>query len=115
MITVFSSRLCKYKVRYSSYESSSFTVLLLNILELKFSQCCMFLRFCLGTVYQTMKSPLNDTRASPAQTDSLALIKKKNVTSNVNQPETNNTNKIKRLITSTPYTANTQIFSSGTV
>ena len=53
--------------------------------------------------------------ASPEQTDSFALIKKKNVTSTVNQPETNNTNKIKTLITSTPYTTNTQIFSSGTV
>ena len=62
-----------------------------------------------------MKSRLNDMSASPEQTDSFALIKKKNVTSTINQPETNNTNKIKRLITSTPYTANTQILSSGTV
>ena len=62
-----------------------------------------------------MKIPLSDMRASPAQTDSFALIKRKNVTSNVNQPETNKTNKIKRRVTSTPYTTKTQILSSGTV
>ena len=62
-----------------------------------------------------MKNPLNDTRASQAQTDSFALIKRKNFTSNVNQPETNKTNKIKTLITSTPYTAKTPILSSGNV
>ena len=115
MITVFSSRLCKYRVRYSSYESASFTVLLQNIFKLKFSQCRMIPWFFWGIAYQTMKSRLNDMSASPEQTDSFALIKKKNVTSTINQPETNNTNKIKRLITSTPYTTNTQIFSSGTV
>ena len=115
MITVFSSRSCNYRVRYSSYEYCSFTVLLQNFLELNFSQFCMILRICLGTVYQTMKNPLNDTRESQAKTDSFALMKRKNVTSNVIQPETNKTNKMKILITSTPYTAKTPILSSGTV
>ena len=115
MITVFSSRSCNYRVRYSSYEYCSFTVLLQNFLELNFSQCCMILRICLGTVYQTMKSPLNDTIESQAKSDSFALMKRKNVNSNVIQPETNKTNKMKILITSTPYTAKTPILSSGTV
>ena len=74
----------------------------------------MFPWFCLGTVYQTMPSSLNDIMASAAQTDSFALIKKKSVTSNVNQPERSETSKITRVIASAPYTPNTQILSSGT-
>ena len=115
MITVFSSRSCNYRVRYSSYEYCSFTVVLQNFLELNFSQFCMILRICLGTVYQTMEKTLNDTRESQAKTDSFTLMKRKNVTSNVIQPATNKTNKMKILITSTPYTTKTPILSSGTV
>ena len=114
VITLFSSILCKYRIRYSSYESSSCIVLLQNTLPLKFRQCCMFQWFSLGTVYQTMSSSLNDIMASAAQTDSFTLIKKKSVTSNVNQPERSETSKITKVITSAPYTPNTQILSSGT-
>ena len=53
--------------------------------------------------------------ASAEQTDSFALIKTKSVTSNVNQPETSETNKIIGVIMSAPYTANTHVLSSGTV
>ena len=67
--------------------------------------------FYLRTTYQTMSSSLNTIMASAAQTDSFGLIKKKSVTSNVNQPETSDTNKITRVITSVPYTPNTQILS----
>ena len=61
-----------------------------------------------------MSSSLNDIMASAAQTDSFTLIKKKSVTSNVNQTERSETSKITRVITSAPYTPNTQILSSGT-
>ena len=73
----------------------------------------MFPWFCLGTVYQTMPNSLNDIMASAPQTDSFTLIKKKNVTSNVNQPERSERNKITRVIASAPYIPNTQILSSG--
>ena len=51
--------------------------------------------------------------ASAPQTDSFTLIKKKNVTSNVNQPERSERNKIIRVIASALYIPNTQIISSG--
>ena len=73
----------------------------------------MFPWFCLGTVYQTMSNSLNDIMASAPQTDSFTLIKKKNVTSNVNQPERSERNKITRVIASAPHIPNTQILSSG--
>ena len=114
IVTLFSSMLCKYTVRYSSYESSSCILLLQNTLALKFWQCCMFPWFYLGTVYQTMSSSLNDIMLLAAQTDSFALIKKKSVISNVDQPQTSETNKITRVITSAPYKLNTQILSSST-
>ena len=94
--------LCKYRVTCSSYK-------VIPVL-----QCSMFLWFCLGTVYQTMSSSLNDIVASAIETDSFALIKKKSVTSNVNQPERSETSKITRVITSASYIPNIQILSSGT-
>ena len=93
--------LCKYRVTYSSYK-------VIPVL-----QCSMFM-ILLGTVYQTVSSSLNDIVASAIETDSFALIKKKSVTSNVNQPERSETSKITRVITSASYIPNTQILSSGT-
>ena len=61
-----------------------------------------------------MPTSLNDRTASAAKNDSLALIKKKSVTSNVKQLEASETNKIERIATSAPYTANTQRRSPGT-
>ena len=105
IITQFFSILRKYTVRYSSYEKYSCFVLLQKTLALKFRQCCMFPWFYFGTVYQTKSRSLNNIMASAAQT----------VISNVHQRETRETNKITRVITSAPYTANTQSLSSGTV
>ena len=52
--------------------------------------------------------------ASPAQTDLILLMKIGNVTSNVNRPEINETNKNARVIASTTYIVNIQTDSSGT-
>ena len=107
MIILFSSTLCKYRVRCSSYEGSYGIALLQNTLALKTRQCCMFPSFYLGTVYQTMSSLLNVITTSAAQIDSFSLIKKRSVTSNAKQPETSQANKTKRVIKSAPYTNNT--------
>ena len=61
-----------------------------------------------------MPTSLNDRTASAAETHSLALIKKKNVTSNVKQLEPSQTKKIAKIATSALYTANTQRQSPGT-
>ena len=55
-----------------------------------------------------MRSSQYDRRTSAAQTYSFDLIKTNNVTSNVDQPEPNKTNKITSFITSAPYIGNTQ-------
>lgn len=60
-----------------------------------------------------MPTSLNDRTASAAKNDSLALIKKKSVTSNVKQLEASKTNITEKVPTSLPYTANTQKTSSG--
>ena len=72
----------------------------------------MFLRFYLGTAYQIIRNSLHDRRTA-AQTDSFDLVKMMNVTSNVNQPEASETNKIPEIVTSLSYTGNTQIHSLG--
>ena len=60
-----------------------------------------------------MPTSLNDRTASAAKNDSLALIKKKSVTSNVKQLEASKTNITEKVPTGLPYTANTQKTSSG--
>ena len=55
-----------------------------------------------------MRSSQYGRRTSAAQTYSFDLIKMNNVTSNVDQPEPNKTNKITSFITSAPYIGNTQ-------
>ena len=55
-----------------------------------------------------MRSSQYDRRTSAAQTYSFDLIKMNNVTSNVDQPEPNKTNKITSFMTSAPYIGNTQ-------
>ena len=72
----------------------------------------VFMTF-LGIVYQTMRSSFYDKRASGAQTDSFDLMKMNNVTSNVKQVEPSTTNKITKVGTTTPYTANTETHPSG--
>ena len=66
----------------------------------------------LGTVYQDMRKSLHE-KSTAAQTDSFDLVKMNNVTSNVNLPEPSQTNKITKVITSVPYTGNSQIHASG--
>ena len=55
-----------------------------------------------------MRSSQYVRRTSAAQTYSFDLIKMNNVTSNVDQPEPNKTNKITSFMTSAPYIGNTQ-------
>ena len=60
-----------------------------------------------------MRSSFYDRRASGAQNDSFDLMKMNNVTSNVKQAEPSKTNKITKVVTTTPYTTNTQTHHSG--
>ena len=72
----------------------------------------MFPWLYLGTVYQTMSNSLH-YRKTAAQTDSFDLMKMNNLTSNVNQPELSNTNKITKVIGITRYTVFILKKSSG--
>ena len=52
-------------------------------------------------------------RRTAEQTDSLDLIKRINVTPNVNQPKLSKANKREKVITSIPYCSQSQIDASG--
>ena len=60
-----------------------------------------------------MRSSVYDRRTSAAQIGSLDLMKINIFTSNVNQEQPSKTNKIRKVVTTAQYTANTQIHPSG--
>ena len=73
------------------------------------------LSFCdLGTVYRNTRSSLYGKSTTALETDSIHLTKINKVTSYVNLLESSEKSKITGLITSAPFTGETQIHSSGT-
>ena len=60
-----------------------------------------------------MRSSFYDRRVSVAQIGSLDLSKINIVTPNVNQEGPSKTNKVRKVVTTAQYTANTQIHPSG--
>lgn len=57
---------------------------------------------------------LNYDKRKAAKTDLFDLIKINNVSSNVNQPEPGETNKMEKVVRRVPYTSNNQKHSLGT-
>ena len=68
--------------------------------------------FFVGKVYQTIPNSLHFERTA-AQTESLDLIKIINLTLNVNHPQSSETNKITKVSSSIPYSAQSQIHAAG--
>ena len=72
----------------------------------------MLLWFYLITVYQTMPNSPNYRRRAE-ETDSLDLIKRINVTPNVNKTKSSKTNKRAKVITNIRYRSQAQIHATG--
>ena len=72
----------------------------------------MLLWFYLITVYQIMPNSPH-YRRTVEETDSLDLIKRINVTPNVNEPKLSKTKKGEKVIISIPYRSQSQIHASG--
>ena len=104
---------CNWRDNYIDFQCSSCFTLFQNTMSLKnllISVC--FHGFILGRVYQTMPKSYH-YRKTAEQTDSLGLIKIIDVTSNVDEPQSSETNKKMKVITRLPYPAQSQIQDSG--